>query len=350
MILLDDIKINNVVLPNRIVVAPMCQYSANNGSPTEWHYGHLSQLLTSGAGLVMLESTAVMSEGKITKKDLCLQTKQNFDEFSKLVSFLKKINSTPIGIQLSHAGRKGSSYVPWVKNNTPLSKENGAWLTSSASPIPRCSGWPTPSELSLDSINEISQEFVRSSIWSDKIGFDVLEIHMAHGYLLHQFFSPVSNKRNDVYGGSLNNRCKFLLQIAQSVREVWPDNKILGARITGSDWLEEGSSIEDCIFLAQKLEDIGFDYVCISSGGILPITNLVTEKGYQVHLSREVKNNTNLLIRTSGMINSIKHAEQIVKEKSADFIAIGRKFLKNPRWLYDYSKKIIPSQYKRYRS
>jgi 2,4-dienoyl-CoA reductase-like NADH-dependent reductase (Old Yellow Enzyme family) len=343
----DELKINDVILPNRVTVAPMCQYSAVNGCPTSWHYGHLSQLLTSGAGMVMLESTSVSLDGRITSSDLSLASDNNFKSIQKLFSFLRNINDTPIGIQISHAGRKGSSYVPWIKHNTSLVKTADAWPTVSASNIAKDSGWPEPKKLSLTEMQQIIYDFESSAKVSKNIGFDALEVHMAHGYLLHQFFSPVSNKRKDVYGGSLKNRCRFLLEISNKVRKIWPRNKILGARVTGCDWLGGGSTIDDCVFLTNKLKDIGFDYVCVSSGGILPITNLVFKPGYQTHLSKEVRSRTGILTRTAGMITSTNQVNEILKEGSADFVAVARKFIQDPRWLYRHNNKIIPFQYQK---
>ena len=343
----EELKINDVILPNRVTAAPMCQYSAVDGCPTDWHYGHLSQLLTSGAGMVMLESTSVSLDGRITSGDLSLSSENNFKSIQKLFGFLRNINDTPIGIQISHAGRKGSSYVPWIKPNVPLTKADGAWPTVSASNIARDLGWPEPKKLSLAEMQQIIYDFENSAKASKNIGFAALEVHMAHGYLLHQFFSPISNKRKDEYGGSLKNRCRFLLEISKKVRETWPSNKILGARVTGCDWLEGGLTIDDCVFLTNKLKDIGFDYVCVSSGGILPVTNLAFKPGYQTHLSKEVKSRTGILTRTAGEITSADQINKIIKEGFADFVAVARKFIQDPRWLYKYNNKVIPSQYHR---
>jgi 2,4-dienoyl-CoA reductase-like NADH-dependent reductase (Old Yellow Enzyme family) len=201
-----ELKINSVVLPNRITVAPMCQYSAIDGCPTDWHYNHLAQLVQSGAGMVMLESTSVSLDGRITKNDLSLASDNNSKSIQKLFNFLKGINDTPIGIQISHAGRKGSSYIPWVEHNKSLIKTDDPWSTVSASDIPKDSGWPKPKKLSLLEIEQITYDFENSTKAAKNIGFDALEVHMAHGYLLHQFFSPISNKREDGYGGPLKNR------------------------------------------------------------------------------------------------------------------------------------------------
>ena len=207
MNLLKPLKIKGIILPNRVSVGSMCQYSAEKGNPSLWHYGHLQNLAQSGAGLLMLESTAVSMEGRISKKDLTLFNNNNFKEFSKLRKHLKSISDIPVGIQISHSGRKGSAYIPWVKSNTPLEKKIGGWTTIAPSDIKRDKKWPIPKALNLKKMNSIIKAFKKSAYLANKAGFDCLEVHMAHGYLLHQFFSPISNKRKDIYGGNLKNRC-----------------------------------------------------------------------------------------------------------------------------------------------
>jgi len=337
------LQINDVILSNRITVAPMCQYSASMGNSTTWHYGHLFNLIKSGAGMVMTESIAVTLDGRITHNCLALETDENVTSLNSLFQFLK--SEIPLGAQLSHSGRKGSSYVPWDRYNSPLEGNN--WDTVSASAISRDDDWPLPTELSSSDMGEIVNRFSSSAEILDSIGFEILEIHMAHGYLLHQFFSPISNKRIDSYGGSLENRCKFLLSVSEMVRSVWPKEKVLGARVTGTDWLEGGSTIEDCVYLTQELKTIGFDYVCVSSGGILPVTNLPnTEPKYQVQLSRELKKSVDILTKTAGRITTLKQVSDILDSGSADMVAIGRKFIQNPTWLYD-NENLIPIQYKK---
>ena len=339
----EPLQINDVVLNNRITVAPMCQYSASMGNPTTWHYGHLFNLIKSGVGMVMTESIAVTLDGRITHNCLASETNENNTGLNSLFQFLK--SEIPLGVQLSHSGRKGSSYVPWDRYNSSL--ELDGWDTVSASAIPRDDGWPKPTELTSSGIEGIVASFSGSAKILDSIGFEILEIHMAHGYLLHQFFSPISNKRNDSYGGSLKNRCKFLLSVSEMVRTVWPEDKVLGASVTGTDWLDGGSTIEDCVYLTQELKDIGFDYVCVSSGGILPVTNLPNnEPKYQVHLSREIKKSVYILTKTAGCITTMKQVDDILKSGSADMVAIGRQIIQNPTWLYD-NEKLIPIQYKK---
>ena len=289
MRVLKEFKISKVKLNNRICIAPMCQYSAINGNPSKWHYSHLGKLMKLGAGLMIIESTAVSKNGRISKNDLTLENRKNFTEFKKLTHFLRKISSTKIGIQLAHSGRNGSKTVPWIKSNSPLKKKG--WQTIAPSRIKRDKHWPFPKEMTKKDIKSVRENFISAANYSKKIGFDCLEIHMAHGYLLHQFFSPISNLRKDEFGGSLKNRCRFLIEIAKDIRKVWPKNKILGARITGYDWMDKkGSSVSDSVYLTKELKKIGFNYVCVSSGGIIPKTKIKKgKKGYQVFLAKKLK-------------------------------------------------------------
>ena len=351
MISLKKFSLSKQKLENRVCIAPMCQYSAENGNPSAWHYFHLKKLMQAGSGLLMIESTAVSKEGMISKKDLSLRNQRNFIEFRRLINCLKKISSTKIGIQLSHSGRKGSSELPWIKSNFPLNKKN-SWKTIAPSKIKRDKHWPDPKEASMRDLERVKTHFAKSAKYAKKIGFDCLEIHMAHGYLLHQFFSPISNKRKDHYGNNLKNRCKFLLEIAKKIRRIWPKGKILGARVTGSDWIKQGSTISDCIFLCKNLKKIGFNYVCVSSGGVVPKTKIKFKKGYQVHLAQEIKNKVGIKVKTTGNITDLKHAEQIIKTGKADLVSFGRKFINSPTWLIKqllyYKKKVkLPNQYKR---
>lgn len=352
MKVLKEFKINKIKLDNRICISPMCQYSAKNGSPSKWHFSHLKKLMQAGAGLMMIESTAVSKNGMITDRDLALKSDGNLKKFKDLIKNLRKISNTKIGLQISHAGRKGSAKVPWIKSNSPITDRKKSWTTFSASSIRRDTHWPAPKALSETQINKIKTDFINTAIKAKKIDLDCLEIHMSHGYLLHQFFSPISNKRLDKYGGNLKNRCKLLLEIALDLRKIWPRNKILGARVNGYDWLKKGSTISDCIYLIKKLERIGLDYVCVTSGGILPKTNLKYKPGYQVFLAKKIKRKTNILVRTTGMIKDIKHAEKIIQSKNADLISFGRKFINSPNWLIKElikkKKRVnIPNQYKR---
>jgi 2,4-dienoyl-CoA reductase-like NADH-dependent reductase (Old Yellow Enzyme family) len=349
-VIFKKLKIKNIILKNRIIVSPMCQYSAQNGCPSDWHFSHLGKLVNTGAGMVMIESTAVNNSGKITHADLCLSNDNQEKKFKKLKTYLNNINKTPIGIQISHAGRKGSSFIPWVKLNTPLTKKNKSWQTFAPSSIKRTKGWPIPKALKKNEIFNIIKDFKNTAVRAKRIGFECLEIHMAHGYLLHQFLSPISNLRKDEFGNDLINRMSFSLKISKEVRKIWPKNKILGARITATDHMPGGISLKDSIFLVKKLKEIGFDYVCVSSGGILPKTNLKFKKGFRKNFSKRIKKETSMITRVSGLINDLNLANKIIKENSADLIAMGRTFLSDPMWIYkaakkSKNKKIIPPQY-----
>lgn len=347
------IKINKINFLNRIVLSPMCQYSANNGCPTNWHYKHLGSFSNSGIGGLIIESTAVSKVGKITHKDLAIYSKKHIKGLKKLIIFLKKLNNKlPIGIQISHSGRKGSANVPWIKNGSYLKNGEKKWQTLSSSAIKRSNKWPVPKEMSLNDIKKLIIDFKKAATAANACNIDILEIHMAHGYLLHQFMSPISNHRKDKYGGSLENRCRLLIEIGEVVRKVWPKNKCLGARVTGTDHVKNGLNYNDCIYLTKKLEKIGFDYVCVSSGGILPKTNMKFKMGFRMSISKKIKKNTKMKIRTSGMLDKINLINSGIKKRNFDFVAIGRSFLKNPRWIYENLNKtkyknIIPTQYLR---
>lgn len=350
--LFKKLKINSVTLKNKIVVSPMCQYSGNNGCPSLWHYNHLSNLINSGAGMVMIESTAVSKNGKITHKDLCLSNSIQEKKFKNLKKFLNKIDKTPVGIQISHSGRKGSSHLPWIKKNMPLNKKNKSWQTYSASSIKRDKHWPKPKELSKKNLIKLLNQFKNTTMRAKRVGFECLELHMAHGYLMHQFLSPISNKRVDEYGLQKNNISIFPLKIAKEVRKIWPAKRILGARITATDHLPGGINLENSIFFVEKLKKIGFDYVCVSSGGILPITNMKIKNSFRKNLSKEIKKKTSILVRTSGEIKNVSSAENLIKKNYVDFVAVGRKFVKDPNWIKNEAKKrklksYIPNQYLR---
>ena len=349
----NGIHMNKAFLNNRVIIGPMCQYSADKGMPSKWHYKHLSSLTKLGASLLMIESTAVSKSGRITKKDLELNNEAHSKAFFKLLKRIKT-NNTKIGIQISHSGRKGSSEIPWIESNKSISKTNGGWLTYAPSPIRRSANWPVPKKLSLKEIKKLKKNFVKSAKLALKADFDCLEIHMAHGYLLHQFFSQISNKRADKYGGNLKNRSRLLLEISKEIRKVWPKKKILGARVTGSDNLKKGIKIEDSIFLCRQLKKIGLDYVAVTSGGIIPKTNMKFFPGYQVKLAAKIKKKVNIKVVTLGMINSKNLIHKILKGKLADLVAVSRRFINEPKWLLKKNSKLrrikkslIPKQYLR---
>ncbi len=348
--ILSPLKIKKINLTNRVVVAPMCQYSAKNGNATQWHYEHLLRLSRTGASMIMIESTAVNNVGRITRKDLSLANKSNEKSLKKLVNYIKKNSKIFIGIQISHSGRKGSSEIPWISSNTSLNRNS--WTTLAPSSIKRSKGWPKPKAMTKKDIKNVINDFKTSAIRANRADLDCLEIHMAHGYLLHQFFSQISNKRTDEYGGNLKNRSRLLLEISENIRKVWPKNKMLGARVTGFDWMKNGIKTEDTIYLVKLLKEIGIDYVCVSSGGIIPKTNLVFKNGYNVKFAKKIKKETGIITRVGGMINDFSYANKLIKYKGIDLITNARKFINDPNWLLkEYVKKNnyskISNQYKR---
>ena len=352
--ILNPYKIKNKILRNRVAVSPMCQYSSNSdGTPSNWHYKHLGNLINSGAGMLVVESTSISKEGKITLRDLALYNKNQMKKFKDLVSFLKKNNQTKLIVQLSHSGRKGSSNIPWVKKNSPL-KNHLKWQTFSSSNIKKDDGWPIPKSLNKKQIKKIVNQFRNSSIFAMDAGFDGIEIHMAHGYLLHQFLSTVSNKRNDEYGGSLENRLRLILEVCRSLRKIIPKNKFLGARITAVDHLKNGINLSESLKLAKELEKLDFDYLCVSSGGIKTKTNMKFKKGFRIKFTKFFKNKVKIPLRTTCELGDLNFSNNQIKNNKIDFVAIGREFLSNPNLIFNFAKKnkklyndYIFNQYKR---
>src|SRR5438105_2283884 len=333
--LFSPLQIGGVTLPNRIAVSSMCQYSADDGCMNDWHFIHLGHLAYSGAGLLMVEATHVTREGRITHGCTGLYNEHNENSIRKVVDACRRLSKSAIGIQIGHAGRKASSQVPW-EGREFLRADQSPWQTMAPSPLPFGEGWHVPHELSASEIRSIVEAFVASTVRAKRIGFDVLELHSAHGYLLHQFQSPLSNQRKDEYG---RDRLKFPLEVARAVRDSWPKERALGARITGSDWLDGGLVPEDAVAYARELERIGFDYVCVSSGGILSHARLNLGPGYQVPFAHQVKQATKIRVRAVGMIADPDQAESIVAEGKADMIAMARAFLDNPRWVWHAAER-----------
>ena len=267
-----NLKISNKKLQNRISVSPMCQYSAINGTPSEWHYKHLGALVCSGASMVVLESTAVSKVGRITNHDLCLYNSKHLAGLKKLVKYLKSLKNIPIIIQLSHSGKKGSSHIPWIKSNSSLKKNN--WTTISSSKIKKDQFWPYPKAANKKDINKYCM-ILRNQLLQES-WFDGIEIHMAHGYLIHQFLSPISNIRKDEFGGSFLNRSALPISIVSKLKKITGKKMILGARVTASDHLDKGINLKESINFIKLLKREGVKYVCISSGGIKSKTKLHT--------------------------------------------------------------------------
>ena len=334
--LFTPLQIGGVTLPNRIAISPMCQYQADDGCMNDWHLIHLGQLAYSGAGLMMLEATHVTREGRITHRCAGLYDEHNEASIARVIAACRRLGKNPIGIQLAHAGRKASSQVPW-EGREWLRADQSPWITVAPSAIAYGEGWHVPHELTVGEIRAQVEAFVSSTVRSKRIGFDVVELHSAHGYLLHQFLSPLSNKRTDEYG---KNRMKFPLEVAAAVRESWPKDRGLGARISANDWAEGGAGPDDAITYAKELKRIGFDYVCVSTGGLVGHAKMPpATEGYQVPFADKVKHAVDIKVRSVGMIANPDYAEEIVGSGKCDMVALARAFLDNPRWVWHAAER-----------
>jgi len=348
--LFQPLRLGGVTLPNRVVISPMCQYSADDGCMNDWHLIHLGQLSYGGAGLMMIEATHVTRAGRITHACAGLYSEHNEASIKRVIDQCRRLGRNPIGIQLAHAGRKGSSQVPW-EGREWLRPDQSPWQTEAPSAIPYAEGWHVPHELSVSEIKGVLDAFVSSAVRAKRIGFDVVELHSAHGYLLHEFLSPLSNKRTDEYG---KNRMKFPLEVAAAVREVWPRNKALGARISAHDWAEGGAGPDEAIAYTKQLKRLGFDYVCVSTGGLVGHAKMPpSAPGYQVPFAEKVKKAVpGIAVRAVGMIAEPEQANEIISSGKADMVAMARAFLDNPRWVWHAAERFgvkidYPPQYAR---
>jgi 2,4-dienoyl-CoA reductase-like NADH-dependent reductase (Old Yellow Enzyme family) len=346
--LFEPIQIGGVTLPNRVVIAPMCQYSADDGCMSDWHLAHLGSMACSGAGLFVVEKTNVTREGRITHGCTGLYSDHNEAAMARAVQLYRGITKNPIGVQIGHAGRKASSQVPW-QGGKALGPAESPWQTVAPSAIAFGEGWHVPHELSREEIRGLVDAFAAATLRAKRIGFDVVEIHSAHGYLLHQFLSPLSNQRTDEYG---RNRMKFPLEVAAALREVWPRERSLGIRINATDWMDGGWTPEDAVVYARELKRIGLDFICVSSGATVPHAKIPVAPGFQVGFAEKVKKETGIKTRAVGMIADPEHAEQILAAGKADMIAMARALLDNPRWVWHaaehFGVKIdYPPQYAR---
>lgn len=330
--LFSPIALDGLEFPNRIAVAPMCQYSANDGSATDWHLQHWMNLAMSGAGMVTVEMTDVERRGRITHGCLGLYSDANEDAARRALDAAKRVAmpGTRFGVQLAHAGRKASNQRPW-EGGGPLQAGQDPWPIVSASAIAYAEGWQVPHALGEDEIEALVIRFAEAARRADRAGFDFIELHGAHGYLLHQFLSPLSNARTDRWGGSLENRMRLIVEIAKAVRQAAP-KLMLGARLSVSDWVDGGFRPEDGIDTARALKDAGVAYICCSSGGNSPLQKIPGGPGYQVHLAEAVRREAGIATRAVGMIDAPHQAEAILAEGSADMVALARAFIADPRW------------------
>ena len=328
--LFSPIKLRDLELANRVVVAPMCQYSADNGSMTDWHMMHLGTLANSGAGLLIVEATGVEPEGRITHGCTALSTDANEQSMRRVVDACRKWGNAKIGIQLAHAGRKASVAKPWEGG---ASLKTGAWTTKSASALPFDPAWHTPKSISLDDIEKLKDAFFQATIRAARVGFDLVEIHGAHGYLMNQFLSPISNTRDDKYGGSLENRIRLPLELFSVMREAWPATKPLGYRVSAVEWVEGGITIADTIAFAKALKHLGCDFIDVSSGGNAVNQKIELKPGYQVPFADAVRKAVpGLVVMAVGLIADAEQADSIVAAGPADMVALARGFMDDPLW------------------
>ncbi len=349
--LFTPIQLRGLELPNRIVVAPMCQYSAVDGTANDWHLMHLGQFAVGGNGLLFVEATGTEPEGRITPGCVGLWSDENEAGLKRVLDFCNAYGNTPVGIQLAHAGRKASVDVPW-KGGKPLTADNGAWQTVGPSAEPYADGWHVPEAMTDETLERVRVSFVEAAKRSVRLGFRAIEIHNAHGYLMHQFLSPISNRRNDAYGGSLEGRMKFPLEVFEAVRAVVPDEIPVGVRISASDWVEGGWDITGSIAYARELKARSCDFIDVSSGGNSPHQQIPVGPGYQTHFAADIRRETGLTTMAVGKITDPIQAEHIVKTGQADMVALARGMLYDPRWAWHAAEVLrahatFPPQYQR---
>jgi 2,4-dienoyl-CoA reductase-like NADH-dependent reductase (Old Yellow Enzyme family) len=326
--LFEPLTIRGVTFRNRVAVSPMCQYSSIDGFANDWHFVHLGSRAVGGAALVTAEASAVLPEGRISPADLGIWKDEHIPALARIAEFIHGQGAIA-AIQLAHAGRKASMPPPWEKQRA-LTEAEGGWKTVAPSAVPFSENYPMPEELSIEGIPKAVQAFAAAAKRAREAGFQVIELHAAHGYLIHQFLSPLSNQRKDAYGGSFENRTRFALEVAKATREVWPVSLPLFVRISSTDWVDGGWDIEQSVQLAGKLKDLGVDLVDCSSGGLVPYAKIEPGPGYQVDFSWRIKEETGVLTGAVGMIADPGQADEILSTGKADMIFMAREFLRDP--------------------
>lgn len=335
--LFEPLKIRDVEFSNRAWVSPMCQYSAENGLVGQWHNVHLGALATGGAGLIMVEATGVVPEGRISIGCPSIEDDAHADAFKPMIEFAHQ-HGVKMGIQLAHAGCKASTMRAW-DDHLMASEAEGGWQAVSSSAV-AFEGYPTPRELTVAEIAELVQAFAGAAKRAVDAGFDVIEIHAAHGYLLHQFYSPLMNHRTDEYGGNFENRTRFLLEVVRAVRKAIPDGTPLFVRISSSDWVDGGWNLIDSIELAKLLKDLGVDLIDASSGGATHNAKIEAKPGFQVPFATAIRTEAGILTSAVGLITGADQAEHILSTGEADAVFVGREFLRNPRWVLAAAEKL----------
>ncbi len=351
--LLTPFTIKSVTLRNRIVISPMCQYSSVDGFANDWHLVHLGSRAVGGAGLIIQEATAISPEGRITPADLGIWKDEHLEKLKNIAAFVHAQESK-IGIQLAHAGRKASHDLPWRGGKQLSMDDQEAWQTVAPSAIPFLEGTHAPIALTNEGIRKVIDDFKKATLRAIEVGYDVLEIHSAHGYLLHEFLSPLSNKRTDSYGGSFENRIRLLLEVISEVKEHWPEDKPLFVRISATDWAEGGWNIDESVMLSKILKQQGVDVIDCSSGGLVPYQKIALGPGYQVPFAERIKKEAGIFTAAVGLITSTEQAEEILASDKADLILLARESLRNPYFPMKAAKElgedfVWPDQYLRAR-
>jgi 2,4-dienoyl-CoA reductase-like NADH-dependent reductase (Old Yellow Enzyme family) len=333
--LFSPIEVGGQSFPNRIAVAPMCQYSAADGSATDWHLQHWMSLAMSGAGMITIEATAVERRGRISHGCLGIYSDDNEAAAARTLAAARRVAApgARFGIQLAHAGRKASARRPW-EGGGPLQAGEDPWQTVAPSALPFGEGWHVPEALDEAGIAGVVVKFVAAAERAARAGFDFVELHGAHGYLMHEFLSPIANQRTDRWGGPLENRMRLILDVARAVRAALPASVMVGARLSATDWMEGGFDIDEAVAVSRALRQVGVAYVCASSGGISPLAKVPATPGYQVPFAERIRRESGVVTRTCGLIDEAEAAESIVREGKADLVALARAFLADPRWAW----------------
>ena len=328
MALFTPLEIGNATLRNRIAISPMCEYSAVDGVPNDWHLVHLGSRAVGGAGIVFTEATAISPEGRISAADTGIWNETQQAAWTRIVEFMKA-HGTATGIQLAHAGRKASVDVPW-RGGKPLVGVAGSWTPVALSAIAFDTGYAVPTALDNAGLRKVVTDFVAAAVRARDAGFDAVEIHAAHGYLLHEFLSPLSNRRTDIYGGSLENRARLLREIVAAVRDVWPQPRPLFVRVSATDWTEGGWDIDECVELARWLKADGVDLIDTSSGGNVAHAKIPLGPGYQVPFAARIRREAGIATGAVGLITTASQAQQVVERGDADLVLIARESLRDP--------------------
>ncbi|MEP7287551.1 MAG: NADH:flavin oxidoreductase/NADH oxidase [Chloroflexota bacterium] len=328
--LFESFTLKGVTLRNRIGVSPMCQYSTDDGMATDWHLVHLGSRAVGGAGLVIVEATAVEARGRISPHDMGIWTDAHVAPLARIAHFVAEQGAVP-GIQIAHAGRKASTARPWAASRVITDEQDG-WTVVGASPVPFDTKWRVPIELTHDEIRCVQDAFREAAIRADAAGFQWLELHAAHGYLMHSFHSPISNKRTDDYGGSFENRIRFTLETTRAVRKVWPDSKPLAVRLSCTDWVEGGWTLDDSVELSKRLKAEGVDLIDCSSGGNVPQAKIPVGAGYQVPFSETIRASAEIATAAVGLITEPMQADEIIRNGQADIVLLAREMLRDPYW------------------